>query len=261
MIKVLIAEDELSEAEFLETFLKKQYKNIDIVAVCHDGQTALSTAIKTEPNLMLLDIQMPLIDGLTVATECVKHLPYVKIIFLTAFGLFDYAQKAISIGCVEDYLLKPYTDECLTNSIDKVITKFSTEKKNTLISLTERIIQSPNIDQRHPVVSMAFEYIKNHFSEKITLSSLADDIGFSTGYVGKCLKTYGNKNFNELLLEQRISESVKLLVSGKYTVSEVAYKVGFSDPNYYYKCFQKQIGIQPKKYASSFICNNNQDTK
>ena len=251
MLKLLIAEDEIREARFLSEFIVKHFsEQLVIAGVCSNGITAIQAGKESIPDIALLDIEMPRNNGLEVAKALHSINPAIHILILTAHGTFEYAKKAISIG-VDDYLTKPYEEKELFNAVSKIVAKIINEQQKDIHILLKEITESPSILADHPIVRRAQSYIEQHYPEKISLESLADELGFSPGYVSKCLKKYNNKSFSSLLLEHRINESVKLLANENLTVSEIAYRVGFSDPNYFYKCFQKTMGIPPKKVLTS----------
>jgi DNA-binding LytR/AlgR family response regulator len=112
-MKVLIAEDERHIRTELEYMLSK-HDNVELVAICEDGKSALENVIKFRPDIVFLDILMPEVDGITLGKyiKQMKKFPY--IIYLTAFN--EHAIEAVRIGARE-YLLKPFSQK----DIDKAI--------------------------------------------------------------------------------------------------------------------------------------------
>ncbi len=251
MLKLLIAEDEIREAKFLSEFIINNFSDqIEIIEVCSDGVSAVNACKETIPDIALLDIEMPISNGLEVARILHSINPGIHILFLTAHGTFEYAKKAISIG-VDDYLTKPYEEKELFEAVSRIVERIFEKQQKDIYTLIKEITDFSSTQADHPIVRKVQTYIEQHYPEKITLESLAEDLGFSPGYISKCLKKYIHKSFSTLLLDHRIHESVKLLANENLTVSEIAYRVGFSDPNYFYKCFQKTMGVPPKKVLNS----------
>jgi len=114
-LKILIADDETPARNRLRDLLS-DVGNISIVAEAKNGKEALDLAAETKPDLLLLDIRMPLMDGLEAATHAQKLEPKPHIIFTTAYD--TYAIKAFDLNAV-DYLLKPIRLERLQAAIDK----------------------------------------------------------------------------------------------------------------------------------------------
>lgn len=103
---VLIADDEILMCEELQEQLE-QYQDLEIVAVCHDGNTALAKALEVRPDIVFLDIHMPGKSGLDVAAVLARQLAPPSVVFLTAFG--EYALQAFEVNAV-DYVLKPFDE-------------------------------------------------------------------------------------------------------------------------------------------------------
>ncbi|WP_028306999.1 response regulator [Desulfitibacter alkalitolerans] len=132
MLRLLIAEDELIERKSLRFLISKYYQGeIEIVGEAADGKHAHELAVELKPDIILMDIQMPLMDGLQASEMIKANHPDVEILILTAYSYFDYAKKAIGIG-ISDYLVKPYSDEKLCEAMDKIIQEIRTKKSQRL---------------------------------------------------------------------------------------------------------------------------------
>jgi len=253
LCKLLIAEDERSEREYLASCISTHYQNgIELVGICADGEKALAEGLASEPDIALLDIEMPKMNGLDVARILKGHKPDMQIVMITAYGTFDYAKQALLIG-VKDYLVKPYEDLQLFATIDNILTQLKGEKKREISRIVTLLnTTSPNTE-KNPIVRLVNTYIDEHFAEKISLEIMSEDLGFSSSYVSKCIKQYMHTGFTQLLMDKRCNAAAKLLYEKHVTVNEAAYAVGFSDPNYFYKCFKEQFGVQPKKYVQAVL--------
>lgn len=118
-MKILIADDEYLERDVLEMFLKQYDASFDCVKA-QNGRDAISLAKQHHPDICILDIQMPLIDGLECAREIKAVLPSTTILFITAWSSFDYAQRALRLGA-SDYLVKPVDYAVLSERLDKLL--------------------------------------------------------------------------------------------------------------------------------------------
>ncbi len=115
MLTILIADDETPARNRLRDLLG-DIAQVNIVAEAKNGKDAIDLAIETKPDLMLLDIRMPLMDGIEAAQHAQKLAPKPHIIFTTAFDV--YAIKAFDLNAI-DYLLKPIRLERLQIAINK----------------------------------------------------------------------------------------------------------------------------------------------
>jgi len=132
MIKLMIAEDEYLERKAIKYFLDKHYsKEIEVVAEVANGKEVFSQAITKEIDIILMDIRMPMLDGLKAAELIKDEFSEIEIIILTAHSEFEYARKSIHIG-VSDYLVKPYMEEEFIAILDKTIEQIKLKEKRKI---------------------------------------------------------------------------------------------------------------------------------
>ncbi|MCB7318341.1 response regulator [Lacrimispora sp. 210928-DFI.3.58] len=106
MIKLMIVDDEPVIRKGIVTVVDWKALDIQVVAEAANGRDGLSRALLEKPDIVITDIKMPIMDGITFSSELRKKLPKVRIVFLTGYSDFEYSRHAIRIGA-EDYLLKP----------------------------------------------------------------------------------------------------------------------------------------------------------
>ncbi len=119
MIRVLIADDEPHFRNYMERVLAWEELGFKICGICKNGDEALETTKETFPDIVLLDINMPGMDGISLARILKQRNPNLYIVFVTGYSEFEYARKAAQIG-VDEYILKPFTKEELTNIMIKL---------------------------------------------------------------------------------------------------------------------------------------------
>ena len=105
-------------------------------------------------------------------------------------------------------------------------------------------------EPEHPYTRMALHIIAEQYMQNLSLPALADNIKTNPDYLSKCIKKDTGMGFSELLARFRIQSAQKLLASSNYTAAQTAALVGFSDPNYFYRCFKKYTGLSAKTYAT-----------
>ena len=106
MIKVFLIEDEIVIREALERMIPWKEYGFELVGKAKDGEIALPMIRKSKPDVLITDIKMPFMDGLTLSSIVKKEFPNIRIVIVSGYDDFEYARKAIAIG-VDDYLLKP----------------------------------------------------------------------------------------------------------------------------------------------------------
>ena len=127
MLKIFLAEDEVIVRETIKRMIPWEELGFELVGEAADGEMALPLLIRQKPDLLITDIKMPFMDGLTLAKLAKKELPELKIVILSGYDDFNYAKQAISIG-VEDYLLKPITKNALIERISEIRSRYEHEK-------------------------------------------------------------------------------------------------------------------------------------
>lgn len=120
MYKLLIVDDEAIEREAIRLFIQQAELKFSRICEAGNGIEAVETAREILPEIVIMDVRMPGKDGLSAAREIRQFNPACKIIFLTAFSEFDYAQQAVKLKA-EDFLIKPAYSEHLIAALQKVI--------------------------------------------------------------------------------------------------------------------------------------------
>ena len=127
MLKIFLAEDEVVIRETIKKMIPWEELGFELVGEAADGEMALPLILRQKPDLLITDIKMPFMDGLTLSKLAKKELPNLKIVILSGYDDFNYAKQAISIG-VEDYLLKPITKKALIERLSEIRSRYEDEK-------------------------------------------------------------------------------------------------------------------------------------
>ena len=132
MFRIAVADDEKAEREMLSQYLKQSFGVQVDLRVVENGRQAATMAIIAEADIVLLDIEMPGISGLEAAKLILEQKKDVKIIFITAFPLFSYAQEALKLGA-SDYILKPVDKNDLIRAVKVAMDQVETQKQLTQV--------------------------------------------------------------------------------------------------------------------------------
>ena len=127
MLKIFLAEDEVVIRETIKKMIPWEELGFELVGEAADGEMALPLLIRQKPDLLITDIKMPFMDGLTLARLAKKEIPGLKVVILSGYDDFNYAKQAIGIG-VEDYLLKPITKNALIERLSEIRSRYEHEK-------------------------------------------------------------------------------------------------------------------------------------
>ncbi len=235
MIKVLVVEDEPLSRQALVSRLSHILRQEGVVESAEDGSRAIHKAMEMRPDLVLMDIVMPRMNGLEATAVISEHLPEAVIVFLTAYDSFDYAVQAMRAGG-RDYLLKPVSEQDLRQLLAKVfhISEGATEEKSPFAT--------------------AFEtWLYGHYAEDVSLEAAAYSMGMSAAYFSRKIKAETGATFLEKLTELRVQSAKKRLRTTGLTVGEIGRSVGYQDANYFVKVFKRSTGLTPSEYRDNSI--------
>ena len=127
MLKTFLVEDEVVIREMIKKMIPWEQYGFELAGEAADGEMALPLILKKKPDLLITDIKMPFMDGLTLCKLVKKELPDIRIVILSGYDDFNYAKQAISIG-VEDYLLKPITKNAFIERLEEIHNRYEHEK-------------------------------------------------------------------------------------------------------------------------------------
>lgn len=261
MFKLLIADDEPLMRRGIRSLIDMSDLKIEEIFEAETGEEALQIFEKTQPEIVLLDINMPKIDGLTAAKKIKQIAPNTKIAIITGYNYFDYAQMAIKIG-VEDYILKPISKSDVLEIVTKLVYLLQLDKKNME---TERLLQqilkrktvnenSSKNDYRE-LIQNVLE--KNYSDSQFSLVVLSEKLNLSQGYLSVIFKNFFGIPFQDYLLQKRMEKAKILLLTTELKNYEIAEQIGFEDVNYFGMKFKRYCGLSPKQYKEQVIQNEN----
>ncbi|MGL5208397.1 response regulator transcription factor [Cetobacterium sp.] len=261
MFKLLIADDEPLMRRGIRSLIDMFDLKIEEIFEAETGEEALQIFEKTQPEIVLLDINMPKIDGLTAAKKIKQIAPNTKIAIITGYNYFDYAQMAIKIG-VEDYILKPISKSDVLEIVTKLVYLLQLDKKNME---TERLLQqilkrktvnenSSKNDYRE-LIQNVLE--KNYSDSQFSLVVLSEKLNLSQGYLSVIFKKFFGIPFQDYLLQKRMEKAKILLLTTELKNYEIAEQIGFEDVNYFGMKFKRYCGLSPKQYKEQVIQNEN----
>lgn len=127
MLRVFLVEDESIIRETLRDTVPWTRHGYTFVGEAGDGEMALPLIRQERPDVLITDIRMPFMDGLALSRQVLREFPRMKVIILSGYDDFEYAQQAIGIG-VERYLLKPITKSTLLSVLDEIKAKIDGER-------------------------------------------------------------------------------------------------------------------------------------
>lgn len=240
-IKLLIADDEDTIRNGIAKYIQLHTDRFDKIYLAANGQEALDIIFRDKTDILFLDVQMPLMDGIEVMQEAKRAgiLPYTMI--LSGYDEFKYCQQALRLGAKE-YLLKPVRSKDILQMVNRVADELFGAPEDT---------QTESAGEKNHFVELAKEYVEEHYYKNIMLADVAQKVGISVGYLSTLFQRELSKGFVDYLNEIRIEHACTYLRQNYLKTYEIAYKVGFKDEKYFSKVFKKIKGQSPSEYRKS----------
>lgn len=244
-MKIIIVDDEIKIRNGLSKLISNcKDKNYEITGVFADAFSMLNSLNTLAADVLITDIKMPVINGLELISKIREKNQDIKIIILSGYGNFTYAQEAIKLG-VYRYLLKPTNPKELLSALNELA--FQNHTINTVQSSAPDDLKTV----KNIIIQQAVNYIEINYNKKISLKKTAEYLHISPNYFCELFKKFLNKNFIDYVNEYRIEKSKTFLKDISLTVHDISRLVGYSDSRYFCSIFKKKNGITPTEYRNS----------
>ena len=243
---MLIVDDSEDMVSFLGNHFKEKYE----VLTAGDGIEALDILRNHEVSIIISDWMMPRMDGAELCRRVrldpmTSHIPFVM---LTAKTDNDSKVEGMDVGA-DTYIEKPfsiqYLEACIRNMLEmrrRLIEKFSTQPLEPVTEIASNPTDNEFLLEMKKVIE------ENFSNSELNVNYLAEKLNISRSGLFAKIKTLADVTPNEMIQIVRLKRAAELLLEKKYTISEIGYMVGFSNPSYFSKCFQKQFGVRPMDY-------------
>lgn len=260
MYRVILAEDEELVRRAILATIDWEAHGFTLTGAAKDGGEALSLVCGTKPDLVVTDIRMPVMDGISLARMVAEEFPEEEVpmfIVLTAHTDFDYARQALKLG-VTDFLLKPLDDAELHASLDKAKAALDRRGRNKrLESLSEMDPAFRGFHAEEPLeggdpsdvyAGKAIGEIRLRYVSDITVEETAHKLGISPGYLSRVFKKKTGQTFYDYLAFVRMRQAMELLLDPTIRIQEVADRVGYLDQRYFSQRFRQIVGCTPSEF-------------
>ena len=242
-LRVLLVDDEIMIREGFKRLFDWEAHDCQVVGEAADGMEALARIDALHPDIVIMDINIPIMSGLKVIQLSRMKHPQIAYVIVSGYDDFSYCQQALRMQ-ITDYILKPVNYEEFGTCID-----------NLKISLFERRIAATEAPgkQEERVITGITRYLQEHLSQEVSLSVLAERFHLNPQYISQLFKNEIGVGFLAYLTNIRMERAKHLLLSTSLSVAEVAEQSGYGDYRVFTKVFKKSEGITPSQYRRDFL--------
>ena len=200
-------------------------------------------------DLIILDIMMPGLDGLSALAEVYRINPECLGLIISAHEDFAFAQRAIRLRVV-DYLLKPVSRQTLLFALERSVRHlvpnvpvFTGKEGETPLLPPPRPAPAGG-----PIAEACAFMAENYWRHSLSLEDVAARVGLSPCHFSRVFKEQTGENFTDHLTRLRLNAAARLLAETQAPIGRIALAVGYTDPNYLSRVFHHRIGITPREY-------------
>ena len=240
-LRVLLVDDEIMIREGFKRLFDWEAHDCEVVGEAADGMEALAKLDALEPDIAIMDINIPIMNGLKVIQlSRIKH-PNTAFVIVSVYDDFAYCREALRLQ-ISDYILKPVNYEEFGTCID-----------NLKIALFQRQSSGAGEQREERTIHGITQYLQEHLAEEVSLSVLAEEFHLSAQYISQLFKNEIGVGFLAYLTNIRMERAKQLLLSTSLSIAEVSEQSGYSDYRVFTKVFKKSEGITPSQYRRDFI--------
>ena len=246
MINILLADDEAVERRYFRNLFHRR-PGYQVVGEAQNGVENMELAEKTQPDVIIMDIYMPLMNGLESAHRIKERFPGIIIILNTAYADFEFAKRALDYR-LDAYLLKPASEEQIIETIQSCIAHFANREPVSASQFNVRYSIQNSPEKSENIVDILMKYIDENCHRNITLNELAELAHFTPSYVSKQFHRETGQTIKSYINQKKIENAKYLLANTRRTIQEIAQDSGFNNISHFNRTFRQITDMTPLQY-------------
>lgn len=240
-LRVLLVDDEIMIREGVKKLFDWEAHECVVVGEAADGMEAITKIDEEQPDIVIMDINIPIINGLKVIQLSRVKYPSMAFVIVSGYDDFSYCREALRLQ-ITDYILKLVNYEEFGSCIDRL-----------KISLYNNEVKEKPVVKKERVITGITKYMQEHLSEDVSLHILSEEFHLNSQYISQLFKNEIGVNFLTYLTNIRMEHAKKLLLSSSLSIAEVSEQSGYGDYRVFTKVFKKSEGITPSQYRRDFL--------
>jgi YesN/AraC family two-component response regulator len=248
MYTLMLVEDEPLIRAGLKKYFDWPALGVTTIIEAENGRRGVELSLQEKPDFIITDIRMPLMDGLEMIKQIRLKQPTMPFIILTGHNEFEYAQKAIQYGGVQDFLLKPLqretSYEAITNCIQTLQDVHAPTQASKPMTPTDGGSQVDEFD----LFKQMEKYIIHHIHGDVSLHHVAEQFFYNPSYLSRLFKLKLNMNYVDFVNGIKIKLAQELLQKPRLTIADVSTKSGFNSYKHFVKTFRNVTNMTPTDF-------------
>lgn len=269
-MKVLMVEDEELTREGIRMCIPWESLGITEIAAAEDGEEGLTKALEFHPDIIMADVRMPRMDGITMAFEIRKILKNARFIFISGYCDKEYLKSAIQLSAV-NYIEKPIEPAEIIDALKKSILQVESERRRqsmeeeyrthfqgVLEEIPEEDLVPASWQSSMHMADKIERYIQENFGDtNLSLTLLADHFQLTKQYMCWLYKREKEETINQCIIRTRLKWAKEYMRRNpQIKIKNVAVKAGFADSSYFIKIYKKYEGTTPADYVKECLEKN-----
>lgn len=244
---VVVAEDEELLLNNLVQKIQKVDNEFEVIGQAQTGSQAYEIIQKKNPDVVITDIRMPVMDGIILLKKVREQFPLTKFVITSGFSDFEYARSAIALK-VSDYLLKPIDPDELSS----VLLKIKKEFQITKASYEEVFHNDTSRMTPHQIAALLKDFLVENYSQDVNLNLIANIMNYSPSYLTKIFCQVYDQTPSKYITNLRITHAQRMLLHNpELSIKEIGEMVGYHDQGYFSRIFKKQTGLSPFEFRGN----------
>lgn len=245
---ILIVDDNEDIRFYLKDNLRRNYTVYEAV----NGAEGWEKTKQLQPDVIVSDVMMPVMDGMELCRNIKndKHTSHIPVILLTARSAAEPKMEAFQVGA-NDYITKPFSFEMLQSRIRNLLAQQDAMRKlfQKQLEVNPTEISITSVDEQF--IRQSIDTVEQNISNPdFSVEDLSRALHMSRVALYKKLLALTGKSPLDFIKTIRLKRAAQLLEKSQFTISEIAYEVGFNNPKYFARTFKKEFGLLPSEYAA-----------
>lgn len=244
---LLIVED----SDDLRKYLKAHFDPMYQILEAQNGREGLEIASENLPDLIVSDVMMPEMNGFEFCNSIKTNVKtaHIPVVLLTARTPMEDQIEGIETGA-DDYITKPFNLAYLSARIKNILLTRTKLKERYRKEISLQPTESVPVSHDEKLLKKVLQYVEERISDpELNIEAICSGVGLSRTHLYRKIKALTGLSMAEMVKEIRLKRAKQLLKDRKFNVNEVTFMVGFSDADYFRKCFKAEFGITPSEYS------------